>query len=229
MTAAAISLPPLENGDCLNRVQFEHRYQAMPSVNRKAELIKGIVYIMASPLHYDSHAEPHALIIGWLANYYAVTPGVRLGDNATVRLGMDDEPQPDALLWLPKHLGGQAHLSDDDYLEGAPELIVEIAASSASYDLHQKRQIYCCHGVPEYMVWQVYDGRLDWFMLTEGRYVAQSPDADGLLYSQRFPGLVLDVAALLKRDLATVLRRLQQGLQTSEHQNFVEQLESLNG
>jgi hypothetical protein len=40
---------------------------------------------------------------------------------------------------------------------------------------------------------------------------------------------VLDVVALLKRDLATVLSQLQRGVQTPEHQGFVEQLKSLSG
>lgn len=226
MSAIAMAVPPLENGDHLNRLQFERRYQTMPRL-KKAELLEGIVY-MASPLHYDSHAEPHAIIITWLGNYCAATRGVRLGDNATVRLDIDNEVQPAVLLWLPERLGGQASLSSNDYLEGAPELIVEIAASSSSYDLHQKRQIYRRHGVQEYVVWQVYERRVDWFILTEGEYVAQSRDAEGLLRSQRFPGLVLDVVALLKRDLATVLSQLQRGLQMPEHQGFVEQLKSLN-
>jgi Uma2 family endonuclease len=227
MSAIAITLPPLQNGDHLNRIQFERRYQAMSRL-KKAELLEGIVY-MASPLHCDSHAKPHAIIITWLGNYCAATPGVEFADNATVRLDTENELQPDVLLWLPERLGGRARLSEDDYLEGAPELIVEIAASSASYDLHQKREVYRRHGVQEYVVWQVYERRVDWFVLTDGEYVAQSRDAEGFLHSQRFPGLKLDVAALLRRDLATVLNQLHRGVQTPAHQEFVEQLKSLSG
>ncbi len=69
--------------------------------------------------------------MGWLWNYSVVTPGVKVADNATVRLDMDNEPQPEALLRLEK---GQSRVSDDGYVEGAPELRVEVAASSASYD-----------------------------------------------------------------------------------------------
>jgi Uma2 family endonuclease len=49
-----------------------------------------------------------------------------------VRLDADNQVQPDALLRIK--IAGQSTISDDDYIEGAPELIVEIAASSASYD-----------------------------------------------------------------------------------------------
>ena len=110
----------------------------MPQV-KKAELIEGIVY-MASPLRFRSHGKPHAYIMGWLAMYEAATPGVELGDNATVRLDADNEPQPDALLRV--EVGGLSRISEDDYVEGAPELIVEIAASSASLDLHEKLKVY---------------------------------------------------------------------------------------
>ena len=74
------------------------------------------------------------------------------------------------------------------YLEGAPELIVEVAASSASYDLHEKLNVYQRNGVQEYLVWQIYEHRLDWFVLEGGKYVALQPDADGIIHSRIFPG-----------------------------------------
>ncbi|MCP4699414.1 MAG: Uma2 family endonuclease, partial [Gammaproteobacteria bacterium] len=145
MSNLAISIPLLENGDRLTREEFEHRYDAMPHL-KKAELIEGIVH-MASSLRFESHAEPHGFIIGWLAVYCASTPGIRLADNASVRLDMDNEVQPDALLRLPESFGGRSQITRDDYLQGAPELIVEVAASSAAYDLHGKRKAYCRNGV----------------------------------------------------------------------------------
>ena len=215
-------LPPLENGDRLTRPEFERRYQAMPHI-KKAELIEGVVYV-ASPLRFEPHAEPHGQIITWLGVYHAATPGVRLGDNATVRLDMDNEPQPDGLLRLNESVGGRSRLSDDGYVEGAPELIVEVAASSASYDLGNKLNVYRRNQVQEYLVWQVYDQRLDWFRLSEGEYVLLQPDTEGIVRSEVFPGLWLAVPALLEGNLAQVLSVLQSGLATSEHAVFVEQL-----
>lgn len=215
-------LPPLENGDRLTRPEFERRYQAMPPI-KKAELIEGVVY-MASPLRFEPHAEPHSSIVGWLWVYRSATPGVRLGDNATVRLDMDNEPQPDALLRLDDSVGGQSRISDDGYVEGAPELIAEVAASSAAYDLRDKLRVYRRNGVQEYLVWQVYDQRLDWFRLREGEYIPLQPDNAGIVRSEVFPGLWLAIPALLEGNLAQVLAVLQQGLATSEHAAFVEQL-----
>ena len=121
------TIPNLENGDRLTQVEFERRYSA--STVKKAELIEGIVY-MASPLRITQHGEPHAFIMGWLLLYRASTPGVQLGDNSTVRLDADNEPQPDALLRIEK--GGQSIISEDGYVEGSPELIVEIAVRPPS-------------------------------------------------------------------------------------------------
>jgi Uma2 family endonuclease len=216
-------VPPLENGDRLTRPEFERRYEAAPHI-KKAELIEGVVYVPAA-LRFDSHAEPHAQIITWLGVYQAATPGVRLGDNATVRLDLDNEPQPDALLRIEPEVGGQSRVSSDDYVVGAPELIVEIAASSASYDLGDKLKVYRRSSVQEYVVWQIYENRLDWFSLQAGQYVSLEPSAAGMLTSQVFPGLRLDQTALLSGDLATVLAKLQQGLGTPEHKAFVERLQ----
>ena len=67
----------------------------------------------------------------WLGTYCAASPGVDLQDNATVRLDADNQPQPDALLRIEPEIGGNSRISEDDYIEGSPELIVEIAASTS--------------------------------------------------------------------------------------------------
>lgn len=220
MSDRAGKLPPLENGDRLNRYEFERRYNAMPDI-KKAELIEGVVY-MASPVRAANHGRPHALIITWLGVYRATTPGVDLIDNATTRLDLDNEPQPDALLRI--EVGGQSTISEDDYVEGAPEFIAEVAGSSASYDLGDKLNVYRRNGVQEYLVWQVYDNRIDWFRLSEGEYIALEPDADGVVHSEVFPGLWLAVGAMLDGNLADVLSLLQAGFATAEHATFVESL-----
>ncbi len=129
-------IPPLENGDRLTRYEFERRYATMPQ-NKKAELIEGVVY-MAAALRFRSHGEPHSNIMGWLWTYKTATPGVALGDAPTVRLDSDNEPQPDAVLLIESQCGGRSRVSEDDYIEGVPELVVEIAASSAAIDLGDK-------------------------------------------------------------------------------------------
>ncbi|AFY41302.1 Uma2 family endonuclease [Nostoc sp. PCC 7107] len=219
-TAELLTIPPLENGDKLTRAEFERRYHAMPNL-KKAELIEGVVYV-ASPVRAKKHGKPHSHIMTWLGTYEAATPGVETLDNTTVRLDADNEPQPDAILRIEQ--GGQSSITEDDYVEDAPELIVEIAASSASYDLHEKLKVYRRNQVQEYLVWRVYDRQFDWFRLNAGEYIQLEPNPDDIICSQVFPGLWLDKAALLSGDLAKVLAILQQGLSTPEHQSFVEKL-----
>ena len=201
------AIPPLEPGERLSRQEFERRYDAMPNL-KKAELIEGVVYI-PSPVHFASHSQPHAHIITWLGVYCSINKDVSIGDNATVRLDTDNEVQPDVLLRLDENKNGRSRISEDDYIEGAPELIVEIAASSASYDLYEKKTVYRRNGVQEYLVWQIYDGRIDWFYLEEGVYKELAPDENGIIQSRVFPGLRLAVEALLGNDITAVLQALQ--------------------
>jgi Uma2 family endonuclease len=226
-TRTSNSIPPLESGDRLTRNEFERRYNAMPDV-KKVELIEGVVYV-ASPLRFEPHAEPHGDIIGWLWNYKIATPGVRLGDNPTVRLDLDNEPQPDAVLLLDAPLGGQSYLGEDGYIEGAPELVVEVAASSAAIDLGDKKRAYRRNGVQEYLVWQIFDQRLDWFYLKQGDYFSLAVDEDGVIRSQVFPGLWLAVNELLAGNMIQVLAVLQEGLASPVHAAFLERLAQRSG
>ena len=214
--------PKLEAGDRLTRTEFERRYLTMPGKS-KAELIEGIVY-MPSPVHHRRHSQPHSYITGCLFVYMSATPGTDIGDNATVRLDLDNEVQPDTLLRLTSEVGGSSVITDDDYIEGAPELAIEIAGSSVSYDMHAKLNVYRRNGVQEYLVWRVDEQAIDWFSLDAGNYVQLPVAADGLVRSRVFPGLWLNLAALLAHDLSSVLADLQRGIQSEEHAQFLDKL-----
>lgn len=211
-------VPPLENGDRLTSYEFERRYAAADV--KKAELIEGVVYV-ASPLRFESHAEPHGNLVGWLWTYKTATPGVRLGIEPTVRLDQDNQPQPDGVLLLPASAGGNAHLTEDDYVEGAPELVAEVAASSVAIDLNAKKNAYRRNGVQEYLVWQIFENQLSWFSLQQSEYIELAADAEGIVKSRVFPGLWLAVPALLQGEMQQVLAVLQEGLNSPEHQDLV--------
>lgn len=210
------SVPPLASGDRLTRVEFERRYQATPE-NFKAELIEGVVYV-ASPVR-TFHGDPHFNLIAWLSAYSIATPGTQGSDNATTRLDLDNEPQPDVSLRIVR--GGTSRVSEDGYIEGAPELVAEIATSSAAIDLGAKMNAYRRNRVQEYLVWQTFENEFSWFRLQNEQYVLVEPDDKGIIQSQAFPGLWLDVAALLNGEMMTVLNTLKLGLQSLEHQAFV--------
>src|SRR5262249_22408744 len=216
-------LPPLEAGDHLDQATFHARYEAMPP-DFRAELIGGVVFV-PSPLRSE-HGESHALVMGWLTNYWIATPGTRVRDNATAILGDDSETQPDATLIIEPESGGQSSVSEDGYATGPPELIVEVASSSESIDLHRKRHAYEQAGVLDYVVVVLRQRVVRWFVLQDGTYQDMAADACGLFKSTVFPGLWLDAPALLRCDGRPVMATLQQGLETPEHAAFVQHLQA---
>lgn len=215
-TSSELSVPALESGDSLTRTEFERRYAATPA-KFKAELVEGVVYV-ASPVK-TFHGVPHANLVTWLGVCQAATPGVNTADNTTTRLDLDNEPQPDALLRI--EIGGTSTIIENGYIEGAAELVAEIATSIAAIDLGAKKKVYRRNGVQEYLVWQTFDNQLSWFRLQHEDYQLIEPDSDGIIRSSGFPGLWLAVSALLKGNMMEVLNGLQAGLASSEHQVFI--------
>jgi len=203
----------------MTREEFHRIYAATDDAFR-AELIGGIVYV-PSPLK-RRHGVHHLLLGALFAAYAARTPGVEAGDNATVLLGEDAEPQPDLYLRLLPESGGQSRTTDDDYVLGAPELIAEIAHSSRAIDLHAKKDDYARYGVHEYLVVTLGEGRLRWFDLRAGRELEAA--ADGVVRLQVTPGLWVDTTALFAGDHAGAMATLERGLATPEHSEFVRRL-----
>ena len=215
-----ITVPNLEAGDHLTQPTFHERYLAMPDGFR-AELIGGMV-IVPSPLS-PQHGACHALVMGWLTTYWIATPGTQARDNATAILGQASEPQPDAALIIEPAFGGQTGISNDGYATGPPELIVEVASSSAAIDLHAKRRDYEQAGVLEYVVVVLRQHVVRWFVLQDGVY-QDVVAADGIFTSVVFPGLWLHADALLDLNGRQVMDTLHQGLATPEHAAFVQRL-----
>jgi Uma2 family endonuclease len=211
---AAPSVPPLQSGDHLSREEFHRRYLEYPHL--RAELVEGVVYV-SSPVSAQ-HGEPHLGASGWLYVYRTHTSGVSAATDTTVFLPGDNEVQPDVCLYRLPPLGRVRYVSLKEgdetvtYLDGAPELVVEIAASSASYDLHSKKRVYERAGVEEYIAWLIFERRIVWFRLVDGRFVEVEPDASGVIESATFPGLRLDVGAMLAGDDAAVVAELERGL-----------------
>jgi Uma2 family endonuclease len=216
------AVPPLESGDRLTRAEFERRYEAMPHL-KKAELIEGEVYV-PSPVRQRIHGRQHSHLGFWLTAYEGSTPGVEVGDNSSVRLDLDNMPQPDCLLFIQPEHRGRVKIGDDGYIEGVPDLVAEVAATSASYDLGKKLNAYRRNGVREYIVWRVSERQVDWFVHREERFLALVPAGDGILRSTVFAGLWLDPAMLMRGDVNGLFGLIQQGVNSPEHAEFVAQL-----
>ena len=225
------NLPELHTGDQLTREEFHRRYEAMGDGVR-AELIEGIVYVWsydptASPVGLDRHATPHLDVSTWVGLYCLRTPGLIRGADSSVFLDGINEPQPDVLLGIPESLGGQTKIvtrGNKQYVGGAPELVAEVSASTATIDLNAKLRAYQRNGVQEYLTLLMERGpAVRWMELVDGRFGVIAP-ADGLLKSRVFPGLWLDADALLAGDLAKLVAGLERGCATGDHAAFVKRL-----
>jgi Uma2 family endonuclease len=213
-------LPPLLPGEHLDQKTFHARYEAMPPGTR-AELIGGIVY-MPSPVSRP-HGQFHIRLSHWLQEYADATPGTECFDAASTILGAKSEPQPDLSLLISPEFGGQT-ASQGQYIQGAPELIAEVASSSEEFDLQAKKQDYERSGVREYLVVALRQQKVFWFILRRRRFKELPLAADGIFRSVVFPGLWLDPAALLMLNRRRLLAVLKKGLATAEHADLVAKL-----
>lgn len=212
------SLPPLENGARLSRPEFHRRYENSPHI-RRAELVEGIVYIMSSPVSIK-HGSAHATLITFLGTYVIHTPGVEVTDNTTLLLDNDNEPQPDIMLRVLKSAKGARSRQSGKYVAGAPELVAEVAVSSASLDLRDKFRAYQRNGVQEYLVWRAQENQIDWWQLADGEYQPLPADDGGVIESRVFPGLRLAIPSLLGGAQAEAYAELQRGIAGEAHRAF---------
>lgn len=216
-------LPPLCNGDRLTQPEFHRRYLATPETFH-AELIEGMVFIMASPISLTKHAGPQGFLIGWLAAYAMHTPGLHAAGPATLIVDNENEVEPDAMLRLAESSGGLSRINDDDFLTGVPELVVEVAASSASRDLNLKKRLYARIGIPEYIVVSAHERAVRWFVLHDGAYNELPPDDDGVFRSPSWPGLWLPASSVWTDDYASAFDAVKAGVATDAHAAFVARL-----
>jgi Uma2 family endonuclease len=217
----AATVPPLCNGDHLKQAEFHRRY-TLCGDDEKFELVGGTVF-MASPLRipHSDYTDEIAFILGL---YRRATPGVQVLHNATTILGEESEPQPDLGLRVLPGYGGQSGNSPDDYVQGPPELLIEIAHSNRALAMYGKRDDYRGAGVAEYLVVCVEEKEVHWFDFARGGTIR--PDRRGVSRSQVFPGLWLDSAALLRLDSRRLREVVEQGLASRPHAAFVRRLEA---
>lgn len=214
-------VPPLENGDRLDQRTFHERYESTAD-HVRAELIGGIVYL-ASPQKIP-HSRTTLLVGRWLDEYEERTPGTEMLAGATDIMGSESQPEPDHCLFVLPAYGGRVRVNRRGYLTGAPEPIVETAATTESRDLHQKKDDCEKARVREYVVVALRSKKVFWFIRRGGKFAEMRPGPDGIFRSKAFPGLRLDRDALLKRDRARLLTVLREGLASIEHASFVAKL-----
>lgn len=217
--AAKTKIPTLRNGQRLTRTEFMRRWEGMPEL-RRAERIEGRVSL-SPPISLD-HSDPHSLLIWCLMTYRMATPGVRSLNETTVHIDGDNDLQPDVGLFIDPNVGGQTRYVGS-YPAGAPELVIEVAESTAGKDLGPKLAVYRRAGVLEYLVWETRKKSIHSFVNQEGQFKAANVEG-GVFKSVAFPGLWLDLVAMTADDLAKVQSTLAVGLNDPAHAKFKRKL-----
>lgn len=220
--STADALPSLYDGQQLLQPEFHRLYEAIPG-NQKFELIDGTVYTAAA--YRRPHGRLGTLVAALLVAYEVATPGVEGLANATTILDEKNEPEPDYQLRILSEYGGRAVVTADQYILGAPELVIEISHSTLNLDLKKKSVIYKEQGVKEYWVVDVDAAQIHWFVWPEGEHAV---DSDRVLRSVVFPGFWIDSQALFQENIVQLQTTLNQGLQQPEHASFVSHLKSLS-
>jgi Uma2 family endonuclease len=203
----------------MEQAEFHTFYEQMPESFR-AELIDGTVFV-SMPLG-KLHAKGHVLMSAIMAAYAGYTPGVEALSDATLILGKDDEVQPDLLLRVLPTLGGKSADAYDQFIQGSPELVCEVAYSSRAIDLHLKRRRYAQAGVLEYIVLCLEPREIRWFDFATGSMI--TPNDSGVLRSKAFPGLWMANQSVLQLDYLAVMDKLTEGLASAEHAAFATEL-----
>lgn len=207
----------LRAGARLTREQFHEAYQQSPEGFR-AELIAGIVHLAGRAT--ITHANTTLALEAIIARYESATPGVEGAAHATVLLSADAEPEPDMLMRILPEYGGQTSNSSDDYIVGPPELIIEVASDLRSIEFHEKLEDYRRAGVQEYLVLCPGNRIARWLDL-KGRRERNAAE-ERVMRSTSFPGFWIDLRALFEKDQARLVATLEEGIETSDHRNFIQ-------
>ena len=193
MITAAKPKPQLRAGARMSLDEF----LALGETDERLELIDGALYIMSTP------TKDHQFLLARLIVYFelyldAFTPApAEVYQDITTILSPELQRvvEPDLVVIL----GGRNDIGGLIYVEGVPDIVVEILSSDRSHDLVRKRQIYAEAGVREYWI---LDPRYDTVALLElrgGVYVARAAlTAGDTLTTPLLPGLAVPLAAIFQ-------------------------------
>ena len=124
-------------------------YCRIPDDGRRYEVIQGVLYVSPAP------RTRHQLVISHLANaLYNHVHAAGLGDVVTSPIdvilpGIATPVQPD-ILFVER---SRAHVMQEKYLWGAPDLIVEVLSpNNPAHDKKRKLTAYQAAGVREYWI-----------------------------------------------------------------------------
>lgn len=166
---------------------------AFPEDSLRREIIDGEMFVNPAPVirHQEASANLHL----HLKLYANKTGGKAYAAPCDVYLASDNVVEPDLIFVRADHLDRIGV----KYVEGAPDLVVEISSpSTRRLDLVRKRELYERFAVPAYWFVDLEAERVEVYLLDSGGYRAPLVKYAGeSLQSAGLPGLKVPVTEAL--------------------------------
>lgn len=164
---------------------------------RKMELDDGELYIMPRPrkVHQDSQFQLRWHIENYLREFEE--PPADVSHDFLVALSLEERVlyAPDLSIVLRE----RAHIIGDRFVDGAPDIVVEILSSDRRRDLVRKRQLYAAAGVPEYWIFDSLNETATILELRGSEYVERATlGAQDTLTTLLLPGLEIPLADIFR-------------------------------
>lgn len=168
---------------------------AMPEDGRRYELIQGELFM--SPSSKLRHQDALLGLYDVMRAYVRETrAGKLMIAPFDVKFSETSVVQPDLFVVRAE----RAIALTEDFMDGSPDLIVEVLSpSNRGHDLIKKAALYLDHGVPEYWVADPESRQIVVNVLEQGRYVAQ-PVRDEAVRSTVLPGLAVKLTDVFPDD-----------------------------
>ena len=163
----------------------------------KWELDDGVLYIM------PSGTRDHQFLIGefiWNFKNYLNgldEPPAQFYHEMTTILSREQQraPEPDLVIILE----GRPGVLEGRWVEGAPDIAIEVLSTERSRDLVRKRQIYAEAGILEYWPIDPRNDTVTQLELRDGQYVERAVlGADDTLTTPLLPGLSIHLADIFR-------------------------------
>lgn len=172
-------------------------FLSLGKTDGKWELDDGVLYIM------PSGTRDHQFLIGefiWNFKNYLNgldEPPAQFYHEMTTILSRERQraPEPDLVIILE----GRPGVLEGRWVEGAPDIAIEVLSTERSRDLVRKRQIYAEAGILEYWPIDPRNDTVTQLELRDGQYVERAVlDAADVLTTPLLPGLSIPLADIFR-------------------------------
>ena len=179
----------------VKRITFEEYLDSLTEES-KGDLFDGLLYMQTPPS--DAHEEIFGFLFDILRNYVLEKNlGVVRGSRTAIRFAEEHGTQPDIVFIS----NARRHLIYPYYIDGAPEVVVEILSpSTRKLDRGKKMALYAENGVLEY--WQVdpEDQTAKFLRNNDGVWAPMPVGGDGIFHSEAISGFWLNVQWLFTEE-----------------------------